>query len=99
VLIRPIDAHIYHLRRILHNWQEDECRKILKNIADAMAWDSFLLIGEMIIPEKAGVNKYVYMMDICMLIMYVQISTLNCISMYDSSHAAEAISLLRNFQC
>ena len=69
--MRRIDAHIYHLRRILHNWQEDECRKILKNIADAMASDSILLIGEMIIPEKAGVNKYVYMMDICMLIMYV----------------------------
>jgi len=31
--------------------------------------DSRLLIGEMIVPEKAGVNKYVFMMDICMLVI------------------------------
>ena len=34
-----------------------------------MAPDSTLLIGEMVIPEQAGVNKYVYMMDMCMLII------------------------------
>jgi hypothetical protein len=41
----------------------------LKNIADAMLPDSTLLIGEMVIPEHAGINKYVYMMDMCMLVI------------------------------
>src|SRR3954452_6557137 len=63
-----IEAQIYHRRRVLHNWQHVEARKILQNIADAMAPDSKLLIGEMVVPKKpGGVNKYVYMMDICML--------------------------------
>lgn len=34
-----------------------------------MAPDSLLLIGEMVIPEKAGVNKYVFMMDLCMFVI------------------------------
>jgi hypothetical protein len=35
-----------------------------------MAHDSRLLIGEMVVPEKpGGINKYVYMMDICMLVI------------------------------
>ena len=63
------DAHIYYLRRIMHNWQDKEAIKILKHIADAMAPDSRLLIGEMVVPEHAGVNKYVYMMDLCMLVI------------------------------
>jgi len=62
-------AHIYYLRRILHNWHDESAKIILKNIVDAMAPDSTLLIGEMVIPEQAGVNKYVYMMDMCMLII------------------------------
>jgi hypothetical protein len=34
-----------------------------------MALDSKLLIGEMIIPEKAGVNKYIYMLDMAMMVI------------------------------
>ncbi|PSS22714.1 hypothetical protein M430DRAFT_97724 [Amorphotheca resinae ATCC 22711] len=64
------NAHVYYLRRILHNWQDKECQVILKNIADAMAPDSRLLIGEMVVPEKPeGVDKTVYWMDLCMLII------------------------------
>lgn len=54
----------------MHNWQDNEARKILKNIADAMAPDSRLLIGEMVVPkEPEGVDKTVYWMDLCMLII------------------------------
>jgi hypothetical protein len=43
---------------------------ILKNIAGAMAPDSRLLIGEMVVPEKPeGVDKTVYWMDLCMLVI------------------------------
>jgi len=64
------NSHIYYLRRIMHNWQDKECQKILKNIADSMARDSRLLIGEMVVPEQPdGVDKTVYWMDLCMLII------------------------------
>ncbi|PMD36716.1 S-adenosyl-L-methionine-dependent methyltransferase [Hyaloscypha variabilis F] len=64
------NAQIYYLRRIMHNWQDNEARKILKNIADAMAPDSRLLIGEMVVPDiPEGVDKTVYWMDLCMLII------------------------------
>jgi hypothetical protein len=54
----------------MHNWQDAECRKILQNIAAAMAPDSRLLIAEMVVPEKPeGVDKTVYWMDLCMLII------------------------------
>ena len=54
----------------MHNWQDGECRKILSNIASAMAPDSRLLIGEMVVPAKPeGIDKTVYWMDMCMLII------------------------------
>jgi hypothetical protein len=41
----------------MHN----EARKNLQNIADAMAPDSRLLIGEIVVPDKPeGVHKTVY---------------------------------------
>lgn len=54
----------------MHNWQDAECQKILKHIAEAMATDSRLLICEMVVPDKPeGVDKTVYWMDLCMLII------------------------------
>src|SRR4051812_16082379 len=44
---QPIkNAHIYFLRRILHNYQDDVCVKILTNNAAAMGPKSRLLIAE-----------------------------------------------------
>lgn len=34
-----------------------------------MSSESTLLIGEMVIPDKAGANKYVYHLDIIMLLI------------------------------
>jgi hypothetical protein len=54
----------------MHNWQDNEARKILKHIADAMASDSRLLIGEMVVLDKPeGVDKTVYWVDLCMLVI------------------------------
>jgi hypothetical protein len=61
---------IYYLRRIMHIWQDDEARKFLRNIVYAMAPDSRLLIGEIVVPDKAeGVDKTVYWIGLCMLII------------------------------
>lgn len=53
-------AKIYHLRRCLHNHPQESCLQVLQNTAAAMNSESTLLIGEMVIPDKAGANKYVY---------------------------------------
>jgi hypothetical protein len=54
----------------MHNWQDNEARKILRKIADAMAPNSRLLIGAMVVLDKPeGVDKTVYWMDLCMLII------------------------------
>lgn len=54
----------------MHNWQDNEARKILRTIANAMAPNSRLLIGAMVVPDKPeGVDKTVYWMDLCMLIV------------------------------
>ncbi|OBT41467.1 hypothetical protein VE00_08072 [Pseudogymnoascus sp. WSF 3629] len=72
---QPIkNAHIYYLRRIMHNWQDREAIIILSQIADAMAPDSRLLIGEMVVPEVPktgyeGLDMTVYWMDMCMLVI------------------------------
>lgn len=65
------DAHIYYLRRIMHNWQDAECHTILSHISAAMAPTSRLLIGEMVVPESPEnqPDKTVYWMDLCMLVI------------------------------
>ncbi|MCP4727301.1 MAG: hypothetical protein GY863_19850 [bacterium] len=42
---------IYILSSILHDWQDDKCKKILENCRGAMSDKSRLLIIEMIVPE------------------------------------------------
>ncbi|KFY22442.1 hypothetical protein V493_06589 [Pseudogymnoascus sp. VKM F-4281 (FW-2241)] len=72
---QPIkNAQIYYLRRIIHNWQDREAIVILSHIADAMAPDSRLLIGDMVVPEVPktgyeGLDMTVYWMDMCMLVI------------------------------
>jgi len=58
----------------MHNWQDKEAITILTHIADAMAPDSRLLIGEMVVPEQPmsggeGLDMTVYWMDLCMLLI------------------------------
>lgn len=45
-------ARFYYMRTILHNWDEENSIKILKNTAAAMGADSQLLIDEMALPNK-----------------------------------------------
>lgn len=44
-------AHAYYIRRCMHNWTDAHCQKILEQIVPAMAPDSRVLIGEMVVPE------------------------------------------------
>ncbi|OJJ44241.1 hypothetical protein ASPZODRAFT_18431 [Penicilliopsis zonata CBS 506.65] len=44
-------AHAYYIRRSLHNWTDELCVKIFQQIVPAMASDSRVLVGEMVVPE------------------------------------------------
>lgn len=44
-------AQIYYIRRVFHDWLDDEARSILRNIVPAMAPDSRILISDMALPE------------------------------------------------
>ncbi|KAL4926436.1 S-adenosyl-L-methionine-dependent methyltransferase [Aspergillus undulatus] len=47
-------ADIYALTRVLHNWPDKECQKILGHIAAAMTPESILLIGDKVFPAGAA---------------------------------------------
>ncbi|KAH6716821.1 O-methyltransferase [Leptodontidium sp. MPI-SDFR-AT-0119] len=63
------NAHIYFLRRIIHNYQDNVCHTILKIIAAAMSPKSRLLIGEVIVPARTqiGEDLSTYWMDMVMI--------------------------------
>ncbi|KAF4626200.1 hypothetical protein G7Y89_g11964 [Cudoniella acicularis] len=65
------NAHVYLLRRILHDFYEPVCVKILKNIADAMGPKSRLVVADMILPEKTevGAELIPYWMDFSMMML------------------------------
>ena len=45
-------ARFYYMRTVLHDWDDENSIKILKNTAAAMGADSQLLIDEMVMPNK-----------------------------------------------
>ena len=47
-------AQIYYIRRVFHDWQDDEACRILLAIAPAMAPDSRILISDVALPEPVG---------------------------------------------
>ena len=49
------NAKAYYMRTILHDWPDEACLSILKNIRDAMGPDSLLLINENVMPDKDAV--------------------------------------------
>ncbi|MCX6248996.1 MAG: methyltransferase [Bacteroidetes bacterium] len=48
----PAGADAYILKNILHNWSDEECLKILKNIVEVLPARGKILILEMVIDEK-----------------------------------------------
>lgn len=63
------NAHIYYLRRIMHNYLDGPCLAILKNISEAMGPTSRLLIAEFVVPDQTTVGEDMspYWMDMVML--------------------------------
>ncbi len=65
------DAHIYYLRRILHNYQDEPCVVIINNLASAMGHTSRILIGEVVLPRRVPVGGEMtgYWKDIVMMVI------------------------------
>ncbi|KAJ5681917.1 o-methyltransferase domain-containing protein [Penicillium maclennaniae] len=59
-------AKLYYLRKIMHDWPDNEATNILLNIAGAMAIDSRMLIDEIVMPDT-GAYYEVTMQDLAMM--------------------------------
>ncbi|WP_197001558.1 methyltransferase [Longispora fulva] len=52
----PPGADVYVLARILHDWDDDRCREILRHCADAMPAHATLLIVERVLPTDGAAS-------------------------------------------
>jgi hypothetical protein len=51
------DAHVYFMRRFLHDFYNPVCVQFLKNTAQAMGPDSRLIVCDMLVPDMVTVNE------------------------------------------
>ena len=61
-----LEADLYIMKNVLHNWDDEQCSLILKNLRRNMKKDSILLVLELLVPAP-GVASYAKMVDIQML--------------------------------
>lgn len=62
--VQPVKgARAYYLRTVLHDWPDNQARKILEMIRLAMGKDSILLLYEIVVPD-AGHSLWAAEMDI-----------------------------------
>jgi hypothetical protein len=67
----PRGADIYLLMRVLHDFSDADCRRILKNCRSAMEKGARLLICEQLLePDPARGNSMLYLLDIQMMAMF-----------------------------
>jgi hypothetical protein len=45
-------AKAYFLRRIMHDWGDEACKSILKNLVLSMSVDSKILVNELVLPDE-----------------------------------------------
>lgn len=59
------DAHVYYLRRVLHDYYNEKASHILQQVVDAMGPTSRVILCEYILPEgdDLGDDIFPYLMD------------------------------------
>jgi demethylsterigmatocystin 6-O-methyltransferase len=62
-------AKFYYMRRIMHDWPEDECVQILKQLVDVFANDSRILLDEVVLPDT-GAHWQATMADLSMMVVF-----------------------------
>lgn len=60
------NAKAYYLRNVLHDWPDEQARKILENIRPLMKKDSILLVDENALPDR-NVALYPATLDMIMM--------------------------------
>jgi len=66
----PVGGDLYVLKSILHDWPDEQCETIVRNVHRAAAPESRLMIVEMTLPDgPAGTPSPVPLMDMNMLVM------------------------------
>ena len=67
----PAGADVYLLIRVLHDWRDEDCLRILRACRAAMEPDALLLIGELILdPDPARGRPTGYLLDMQMMAMF-----------------------------
>ncbi len=67
----PIGADLYMLIRVLHDWRDEDCRRILRACRAAMGPEALLLLGEQILePDPARGRPIGYLTDMQMMAMF-----------------------------
>jgi hypothetical protein len=67
----PRGADIYLLIRVLHDWPDEDCRRILRTCRKAMGADAVLLIGDQILePDPTRGQPVDYLVDVTMMAMF-----------------------------
>ena len=67
----PAGADVYLLVRVLHDWKDEDCRRILEACRRAMEAHAVLLLGEEILqPEPARGRATSYLTDMQMMAMF-----------------------------
>ena len=62
------NAGVYFMRRIMHDWPDEKCVVILKQLVQAMGEDSKVLVADMVVPEQVQTeDTYVYSCDVSMM--------------------------------
>jgi demethylsterigmatocystin 6-O-methyltransferase len=62
-------AKFYYMRRIMHDWPEDECVQILKQLVDVFADDSRILLDEVVLSDT-GAHWQSTMADLSMMVVF-----------------------------
>jgi O-methyltransferase domain len=65
----PAGADAYLLSRVLHDWDDDAARRVLRVCRAAMRPDSVLLVVEAVLPERAVDDPAAVRMDLHMLVL------------------------------
>ncbi|MEI8006359.1 MAG: methyltransferase [Bacteroidota bacterium] len=61
-----LEADVYLMKNVLHNWDDEQCIIILENLKVSMGINAKLLILEMVVPGP-GIASYAKMVDVQML--------------------------------
>jgi hypothetical protein len=66
----PAGAEAYVLSRVVHDWDDDDARRILRSVRAAMEPGSRLLVIEAILPERAHDQPGAIRMDLNMMMLF-----------------------------